>query len=93
MRGDTTHYETVCAESARGLTLLGLSGLCIGNGIITVENETQARDRADPAKMNKGGEAAMAALHLISLARRFGAGQGQLGFNLPHSTAGQSPAD
>ena len=93
MRGDTTHYETVCAESARGLTLLGLSGLCIGNGIITVENENQARSRANPAMMNKGGEAALAALHLISLARRFGSRQGRLGFDLRLAGIEQSPDD
>jgi 6,7-dimethyl-8-ribityllumazine synthase len=71
IRGETTHYETVCADSSRGLTLLGLDGLCIGNGILTVENHGQAAVRADPAGHNKGGGAADAALHLIALARRF----------------------
>jgi 6,7-dimethyl-8-ribityllumazine synthase len=71
IRGETTHYETVCSDSARGLTLLGLEGLCIGNGILTVETMDQARVRADPAGMNKGGGAAEACLHLIALARRF----------------------
>ncbi len=71
IRGETTHYDTVCADSSRGLTLLGLDGLCIGNGILTVENETQAQVRADPAGMNKGGGAAEACLHLIALVRRF----------------------
>ena len=52
IRGETTHYETVCNDSSRGLTLLGLEGLCIGNGILTVENAAQAEVRADPA----GGE-------------------------------------
>lgn len=71
IRGETTHYETVCNDSSRGLTLLGLDGLCIGNGILTVENHDQAAVRADPAGQNKGGGAADAALHLIALARRF----------------------
>jgi len=71
IRGETTHYETVCNDSSRGLTLLGLDGLCIGNGILTVENHAQAAVRADPAGQNKGGGAADAALHLIALARRF----------------------
>lgn len=66
IRGETTHYETVCEESARGLTMLGLSGVCIGNGILTVENRNQAERRADPKDMNKGGGAAEAALHLIA---------------------------
>jgi 6,7-dimethyl-8-ribityllumazine synthase len=75
IRGETTHYETVCNESSRGLTLLGLEGLCIGNGVLTVENATQAQVRADPAGANKGGGAAEAALHLIALARRFAPGR------------------
>ena len=71
IRGETTHYETVCNDSSRGLTLLGLDGICLGNGILTCENMEQAEVRADPARMNKGGGAAEAALHLIALARRF----------------------
>ncbi|MEM6972457.1 MAG: 6,7-dimethyl-8-ribityllumazine synthase [Pseudomonadota bacterium] len=75
IRGETTHYETVCEESARGLTLLGVDrGLAIGNAILTVENQRQAELRADPAGQNKGGGAAEACLHLIALARRFRGG-------------------
>jgi 6,7-dimethyl-8-ribityllumazine synthase len=76
IRGETSHYETVCNDSSRGLMLLGLKGLCIGNGILTVENPDQARVRADPAGQDKGGGAADAAMHLIALARRFGPGAG-----------------
>jgi 6,7-dimethyl-8-ribityllumazine synthase len=71
IRGETTHYDTVCNDSSRALQLLGLQGLCIGNGILTVENHAQAAVRADPAAMNKGGGAAAAALHLIALARKW----------------------
>lgn len=71
IRGETTHYETVCNDSSRGLTLLGLDGVCIGNGILTVENHGQAAVRADPDGQNKGAGAADAALHLVVLARRF----------------------
>jgi 6,7-dimethyl-8-ribityllumazine synthase len=71
IRGETTHYETVCNDSSRGLTLLGLRGLCIGNGILTVENAAQALARARPDEADKGGGAAAAAAHLIALARRF----------------------
>lgn len=72
IRGETTHYDTVCNDSSRALTLLGIErGLCIGNGILTVENRDQAEVRADPSRMNKGGGAAEAALHLIALRRRF----------------------
>lgn len=71
IRGETSHYDTVCNDSSRGLMLLGLQGACVGNGILTVESMDQARVRADPAEMNKGGGAAAAALHLIALSRRF----------------------
>ncbi|MEM9147584.1 MAG: 6,7-dimethyl-8-ribityllumazine synthase [Pseudomonadota bacterium] len=80
IRGETTHYETVCEESARGLTLLGTDrGLCIGNGILTCETLAQAEDRADPARQDKGGGAAEAAVHLVALARRFVPGRGPVG--------------
>lgn len=71
IRGETTHYDTVCNDSSRGLTLLGLQGVCIGNGILTVENHAQAAVRADPEGQDKGGGAAAAAMHLIGLKRRF----------------------
>ena len=71
VRGETTHYDTVCNDSSRGLTLLGLQGHCIGNGILTVETIAQAEVRADPEGQNKGGGAAAAALHLIALKRRY----------------------
>ncbi|WP_299360034.1 6,7-dimethyl-8-ribityllumazine synthase [uncultured Paracoccus sp.] len=71
IRGETTHYDTVCNDSSRGLTLLGLQGYCIGNGILTVETMDQAVVRADPASQDKGGGAAAAALHLIALQRRW----------------------
>lgn len=80
IRGETTHYETVCNDSSRGITLLGLQGLCIGNGILTVENRDQAVVRADPGQMNKGGGAAAAALHLVALARKWGGQRKGVGF-------------
>jgi 6,7-dimethyl-8-ribityllumazine synthase len=80
IRGETTHYDTVVEESAHGLTLLGLQGVCIGNGILTVENEEQARVRAEAAGQNKGGGAAAAALHLLQLSRRFARSEKGVGF-------------
>lgn len=80
IRGETTHYETVCNDSSRAIQLLGLQGLCIGNGILTVENIEQAQVRADPAEQNKGGGAAAAALHLIALSRKWGAQTKGVGF-------------
>lgn len=80
IRGETTHYETVCNDSSRAIQLLGLQGLCIGNGILTVENRKQAEVRADPADQNKGGGAAAAALHLVALSRKWGRQDKGVGF-------------
>lgn len=80
IRGETTHYETVCNDSSRALQLLGLQGLCIGNGILTVETRAQAEVRAKAAGQNKGGGAAVAALHLIALARKWAAERKGIGF-------------
>ena len=80
IRGETTHYETVCNDSSRALQMLGLQGLCIGNGILTVENVDQAEARANPEKMNKGAGAAAAALHLIALAHKWGGARKGVGF-------------
>jgi 6,7-dimethyl-8-ribityllumazine synthase len=80
IRGETTHYDTVCNDSSRGLMLLGLQGLCIGNGILTVETRQQAEVRADPKDQNKGGGAAAAALHLIHLSRTIGDDGKDIGF-------------
>jgi len=71
IRGETTHYDTVCNDSARALMLMGLEGLCIGNAILTVETRDQAVVRAETAGQNKGGGGALAALHLIALQRKF----------------------
>lgn len=71
IRGETTHYELVSGESCRGLMDLGVrERLAIGNGILTVENEMQALERADPARQDKGGGAAAAALALVAWHRR-----------------------
>ena len=80
IRGATSHYDIVVNESARGLTMLGLQGVAIGNGIITVENIEQAEERADGARLNTAGGAAVAALHLIALARRWGSPKKEVGF-------------
>lgn len=86
IRGETTHYETVCNDSSRAIQLMGLQGLCIGNGILTVENRDQAVARADPADQNKGGGAAAAGLHLLALARKWGDRSKGIGFKVPSSS-------
>lgn len=66
IRGETTHYDYVCQESARALMDLAVDkALVIGNGIITVENEDQAWARAKSSKKDKGGFAASAVLKMI----------------------------
>ncbi|WP_149142712.1 6,7-dimethyl-8-ribityllumazine synthase [Gemmobacter caeruleus] len=82
IRGETTHYDTVCNDSSRAITLLGLQGACIGNGILTVENRAQAEVRAEVAGQDKGGGAAAAALHLIALARRWSGARKGIGFRV-----------
>jgi 6,7-dimethyl-8-ribityllumazine synthase len=73
VRGETSHYDYVCGESARGLMDLSTrEGIAIGYGILTVENLEQAEVRADPARGDKGGEATKAALAMITIKRRFG---------------------
>ena len=70
IRGETYHFEIVANESCRGITELTLEGACIGNGILTVENEEQAWVRARRSDKNKGGDAARAALTMIAVRDR-----------------------
>jgi 6,7-dimethyl-8-ribityllumazine synthase len=72
IRGETSHYDYVCGESARALMNLSTAdGLAIGYGILTVNTMEQAIVRADPARGDKGGEAARACLAMIALKWRF----------------------
>lgn len=75
IRGETTHYDYVCGESARGLQDLAVGqGLAIGYGILTVENREQAWARAAVDRKDKGADAANACLHMIALRNRLAAG-------------------
>ncbi len=70
IRGDTIHFEIVSMQSARGLLDLSVARrLPVGNGIITVDNEAQAWARARKAELDKGGDAARAALAMLRLKR------------------------
>jgi 6,7-dimethyl-8-ribityllumazine synthase len=72
IRGETSHYDIVCKESARGLQELALAhGLAIGNGILTVDNSSQAFARASRKEKDKGGAAAEACLRMIELKARY----------------------
>jgi len=74
IRGETTHYDTVANESARGLMDLSVAFAApIGNGILTVENDEQAWARAKRTGEDKGGFAARAALTMIALKAKLGA--------------------
>jgi 6,7-dimethyl-8-ribityllumazine synthase len=73
IRGETSHYDYVCGESARGLNMLAIDhGAAIGYGILTTENHQQAWARAAVDQGNKGAYAARACLDLVALRRRFG---------------------
>ncbi len=73
IRGETTHYDYVCGESARGLMELALNkNAAIGYGILTVENMDQAFVRANVTEGNKGRDAVEACLKLVALKSQFG---------------------
>ena len=69
IQGETYHFELVSNESARGVMDLTMRGLCIGNGILTVDTPAQARARSSADDRNKGASAAKAALAMIALKR------------------------
>ena len=77
IRGETHHFDIVANESARALMDLSVKReLALGNGIMTTENGEQAWERCDPARLDKGGFAARAALTMIGLKRKLGGANG-----------------
>jgi len=73
IRGETSHYDYVCGETARGLQDLAIKDrLAIGYGVLTVENRDQAWARASVDKGNKGGFVTEVALRMIELKQKFG---------------------
>ena len=74
IRGDTPHFDYVCAEAARGLQAVSAeTGIPVIFGVLTCDDRAQAEARAGGAHGNKGGEAALAALEMVTLRRRLGA--------------------
>ncbi|TPM41448.1 6,7-dimethyl-8-ribityllumazine synthase [Mesorhizobium sp. B2-3-4] len=74
IRGDTYHFDIVANESSRALMDLSVQdSICIGNGILTTENDAQAWTRAKRSEGDKGGFAARAALTMIALKEKLGA--------------------
>ena len=74
VRGETDHYDFICAASMNGLMDVSLQfGLCLGVGLLTCDDIGQAEARSGQDGHNKGAEAAAAALLQINAARRLGA--------------------
>ena len=76
IRGETYHFEIVSNESARGIMDLTVGKrLCVGNGILTTEDEEQAWARARMSQGDKGGGAARAALAMVALKQQLMGGR------------------
>jgi 6,7-dimethyl-8-ribityllumazine synthase len=74
IRGETKHFDVVVNESTRGVTEVALKhSLAVGNAILTVETIEQAQERADPDRLDKGGDAARAAVRMLTLKRQWSA--------------------
>ena len=72
IRGETSHYDHICTETARALMDLTIRDrFMIGNGILTVNTLAQAQVRADPERGDKGGEATRACIAMVAVRRRF----------------------
>lgn len=71
IRGDTPHFDYVCAECTRGLGRVALdASLPVGFGLLTCDNLAQAQARAGDNRENKGEEAALTVLEMLSLLRQ-----------------------
>lgn len=72
IRGETTHYETVCDNANRWLMQIAVNNaIPLGNAILTVNTEAQALERARGGRKGKGAEAVRACLALVALERVF----------------------
>ena len=80
LRGETSHYDYVCSESARGIMLAQMdTGVPMAFCILTCDTLEQAIDRAGLKGGNKGAEAALAAIEMANLSRRLGASSAAAG--------------
>lgn len=71
IRGDTSHYELVCSETAKGIAQAGLtSGIPVLFGMITTENIEQAISRAGSKGGNKGYDCALSAIEMVNLLKQ-----------------------
>lgn len=70
IRGGTPHFEYVAGECTKALAQVQMAhGLVVANGVLTVESIEQAIERSGTKMGNKGGEAALAALEMVSVMR------------------------
>jgi 6,7-dimethyl-8-ribityllumazine synthase len=70
IRGETAHFDQVCAETARGVAAVALeAGLPVTFGVLTTENLHQAIERAGAKGGNKGWDASLAAIEMVTLFR------------------------
>ena len=73
IRGETDHYDYVCAESARGIARVQLdTGVPCAFGVLTVDTMEQALERAGGGKRHQGEDAAHAVLRMAALRRELG---------------------
>jgi 6,7-dimethyl-8-ribityllumazine synthase len=95
LRGETTHYDYVCSETARGLQLAQMdSGLPIIFCVLTCDTLEQAIDRAGLKGGNKGFEAGLAAIEMARLSRKIGGrdlAAGKVGAATGKSSASRKP--
>ena len=67
IRGETTHYELISESAAHGLMQVSVNAnKPIGFGLIAVENLSQAQERTDSSKLNKGKEIAQSLVEMLS---------------------------
>jgi 6,7-dimethyl-8-ribityllumazine synthase len=71
LRGETSHYDLICAEVARAMMDLSLSGIAVGFGVLTCETQEQAWERASRSGKNKGREVVDAVVRMIELSQHF----------------------
>lgn len=80
IRGETGHYDFVAGQCAAGIQAAQLeTGVPMAFGVLTVENDQQALDRAGGVQGNKGAEAAAAVLEMVDLLRKFPAARASAG--------------
>lgn len=80
LRGQSRHHKVLASTTYQALSQMGLNGISIGNGILTAKNINQAKAQANASDHNNGGAAAIAALHLVALSRKWGRETKGIGF-------------